>query len=87
MTCEGLRIRAKKTRSYRPQTDGKAERFIQTLLPEWAYAPIYVTSNERMAVLPIFLAHYNQHRNHGSLGNQPAITRMPSVNNVAGIHS
>ena len=85
--CEALDISVKKTRPYRPQTNGKAERFIQTLLREWAYARIYITSNERMAVLPIFLIHYNEHRNHGSVGNKPPITRMPSVNNVAGIHS
>jgi transposase InsO family protein len=85
-TCEGLRIRVKKTRPYRPQTNGKAERFIQTLIREWAYARVYVTSNERMAVLPIYMRHYNEHRHHGSVGNPP-ITRMPGVNNVAGIHS
>ncbi len=85
--CDGLDIAVKKTRPYRPQTDGKAERFIQTLLREWAYVRVYITSNERMAVLPIFLTHYNEHRNHGSVGNKPPITRMPSVNNVAGIHS
>ena len=85
--CEGLHIGVKKTRPYRPQTNGKAERFIQTLLREWAYARIYITSNERMAVLPIFMTHYNEHRNHGSVGNEPPITRMPGVNNVAGIHS
>ncbi len=86
-TCEGLRIGVKKTRPYRPQTNGKAERFIQTLLREWAYVRVYGTSNERMAVLPIFLTHYNEHRNHGSVGNKPPVTRMPGVNNVAGIHN
>lgn len=86
-TCQELGIRVKKTRPYRPQTNGKAERFIQTLLREWAYVRAYVTSNERTAVLPIYLTHYNEHRNHGSVGNQPPITRMPGVNNVAGIHS
>jgi transposase InsO family protein len=85
-TCEALTIRAKRTRPYRPQTNGKAERFIQTLLREWAYARVYVTSNERMAVLPIYLTHYNEHRNHGSLRNRPPITRMPGVNNLHRIH-
>ncbi len=85
--CEGLDIAVKKTRPYRPQTNGKAERFIQTLLREWAYARIYITSNERMTVLPIFLTHYNEHRNHGGIRNKPPITRMPGVNNVAGIHT
>ena len=86
-TCDGLRIRVKKTRPYRPQTNGKAERFIQTLLREWAYARVYRSSNERLTVLPIYLTHYNEHRNHGSLSNRPPITRMPGVNNVHGIHS
>ena len=86
-TCAVLGIRVKKTRPYRPQTNGKAERFIQTLLREWAYARVYVTSNERMKVLPVYLTHYNEHRDHGSLRNQPPISRMPGVNNVHGIHS
>jgi len=84
--CDALQISVKKTRPYRPQTNGKAERLIQTLLREWAYARAYMTSNERMDVLPIFLTHYNEHRNHGSLGGKPPITRMPGVNNVHGNH-
>ena len=86
-TCDGLRIRVKKTRPYRPQTNGKAERFIQTLLREWAYARAYNTSDQRVRVLPAFLTHYNEHRNHGSLGSRPPITRMPCVNNVHGNHN
>ncbi len=82
-----LGIRVKKTLPYRPQTNGKAERFIQTLLREWAYFRVYVSSNERLAVLPIFLTHYNQHREHSSLKLKPPITRMPGVYNVAGIHT
>lgn len=85
--CQRLGIRKKFTRPYRPQTNGKAERFIQTLLREWAYFRIYTSSNERLAVLPLFLIHYNQHRDHGSLDQKPPITRMPGVNNVAGIHT
>lgn len=85
--CEKLQIRTKKTRPYRPQTNGRAERFIQTLLREWAYTKIYVTSNERMAVLPVDLTHYDEHRDHGSLRNRPPITRMPGVHNVHGIHT
>ena len=87
ITCERLQVQVKKTRPYRPQTNGKAERFIQTLIREWAYFRIYATSNERMAVLPIYLIHYNQHREHSSLKLKPPITRMPGVYNVAGIHS
>ena len=85
-TCDRLHIRVKKTRPYRPQTNGKAERFIQTLLREWAYFRVYQTSNERMAVLPMYLRHYNEHREHGSVKSKPPITRMPGVYNVAGIH-
>lgn len=85
--CQAMGIRKKYTRPYRPQTNGKAERFIQTLLREWAYARIYITSNERKTVLPIYLTHYNYHRQHGSLNSNPPITRMPGVYNVAGIHS
>lgn len=86
-TCAALEISVKKTRPYRPQTNGKAERFIQTLLREWAYARAFMTSNDRMDVLPLFLIHYNEHRNHSSLGNRPPITRMPTVNNAHGIHN
>ena len=85
--CQKLGICHKYTRPYRPQTNGKAERFIQTLLREWAYVRVYTTSNERRKVLPHWLTHYNEHRGHGSLGNLPPITRMPGVYNVAGIHT
>jgi len=85
--CQALGIRHRYTRPYRPQTNGKAERFIQTLLREWAYGRIYATSNERKRVLAIWLTHYNEHRNHGSLRNHAPITRVLGVNNVAGIHS
>ena len=86
-TCERFGLRAKTTRPYRPQTNGKAERFIQTLLREWAYARIYATSNERLAVLPTYLTHYNHHRQHGSLRYKPPFSRIPGVNNARGIHS
>jgi len=84
--CEALGIRVKKTRFYRPQTNGKAERFIQTLLREWAYFRIYQTSQERKAVLPLYLLHYNEHRAHGGISSKTPITRIPGVNNVAGVH-
>ena len=74
ITCERFQVQVKKTRPYRPQTNGKAERFIQTLIREWAYFRIYATSNERMAVLPIYLIHYNQHREHSSLKLKPPIS-------------
>ncbi len=86
-TCDALRIKVKKTRPRRPQTNGKAERFIQTLLREWAYGRAYATSNDRMDVLPAFLTHYNEHRKHGGIGSKTPITRMPGVNNAHGNHN
>lgn len=85
--CSGMGIRIKKTRPYRPQTNGKAERFIQTMIREWAYGRVYTSSEERRRALPAWMVHYNQHRNHGSVGHRPPITRMPGVNNLHGIHT
>ena len=85
--CRTLGIRKKNTRPYRPQTNGKAERFIRTLLSEWAYARVYRTSNERLRLLPMYIDHYNGHRNHAGVNFKPPLFRMPGVNNVAGVHS
>ena len=74
--CRWLAIRHIRTRPYTPKTNGKAERFIQTLLREWAYALPYKTSQRRNADLPRWLRLYNQQRPHGSLGNQPPISRL-----------
>ena len=63
-----------RTRPYRPRTNGKAERFIQTMLREWAYAQTYRSSEQRRAVLPRWLRHYNHTRLHGSLGHKPPIS-------------
>ena len=63
-----------RTRPYRPRTNGKAERFIQTLLREWAYAATYRSSDHRRTVLPRWLHHYNHTRLHGSLGHKPPIS-------------
>jgi transposase InsO family protein len=68
----------------RPRTNGKAERFIQTLINEWAWARIYGSSAERTATLPLYLERYNFRRPHGSLGKQAPATR---VNNLAGNYS
>ena len=87
VTCEALGIKARKTRPYRPQTNGKAERFIQTLLREWAYFRVYATSNERMMVLPLYLTHYNEHRLHGGIHMKTPISRITGVNNVHGNHT
>jgi transposase InsO family protein len=66
---------------YRPRTNGKAERFIKTLIEEWAWERIYGSSAERKAALPLFLDRYNFRRPHGSLSKQPPATR---VNNLVG---
>jgi transposase InsO family protein len=79
--CRELGLRHLRTRPYRPRTNGKAERFIQTLQNEWAYGRLYASSNERTAALPFFLTHYNCSRRHGSLGHQAPATRL---NNLVG---
>lgn len=71
-----LGLRHVRIRPYRPRTNGKAERFIQTLLNEWAYVRIYGSSAERTAALPLFLERYNYHRPHGSLGHKPPASRL-----------
>jgi transposase InsO family protein len=73
---EHLRVVHKRTRPYRPRTNGKAERFIQTLLREWAYAAAYLTSLARARVLPRWLRHYNRRRPHGSLDGLPPFSRL-----------
>ena len=70
------RLQHLRTRPYRPQTNGKAERFIQTLLREWAYVRPYRTSAIRARALLRFLAYYNRERPHGSLSGQPLISRL-----------
>jgi Transposase./Integrase core domain. len=74
----------KLTRAYRPQTNGKVERFNRTLLDEWAYLRPYTSNDERTAALDDFLHGYNYHRCHTALGGQPPISR---VNNAAGQYS
>jgi transposase InsO family protein len=74
--CRKLGLKHIFTRPYRPQTNGKAERFIQTALREWAYARAYDTSDQRARNLPIWLHHYNWHRPHGSLESKPPISRL-----------
>lgn len=74
--CRRLGLRHCRTRPYTPKTNGKAERFIQTLLREWAYAVPYRNSENRNADLPRWLHIYNHRRPHGSLGNRPPISRL-----------
>jgi transposase InsO family protein len=79
-----LGLRHLRIRPYRPRTNGKAERFIQTMLDEWAYVRIYGSSAERTTALPRFLERYNFRRPHGSLGKKAPATR---VNNLVGNYS
>ena len=83
-TAAGLGIGLKRTRRYRPQTNGKVERFNRTLAEEWAYQRPYTSNAERSAALPNWLHTYNHHRAHTALGGHPPITR---VNNPAGHYS
>lgn len=86
--CKRLALRQIFTRPYTPQTNGKAERFIQTSLREWAYARAYNTSDERTAELPRWLHRYNWHRPHGSIGSKPPISRLGLTgNNLLRLHS
>jgi transposase InsO family protein len=85
--CHELGLRHIRTRAYRPQTNGKAERFIQTALREWAYAKAYTHSDGRTAELPIWLHRYNWHRPHGSLKAQTPISRLGlTEDNVLRLH-
>jgi transposase InsO family protein len=79
-----LGAQARFTRSYRPQTNGKAERFNRTMADEWLYARPFTSSQDRADALPAFLHIYNHHRGHTALNGQPPITR---VNNPAGQHN
>ena len=84
--CDELGIGHRYTRPYRPQTNGKAERMVRTLLGEWAYAGPFHDTAERIARLPEFLDFYNRRRPHWSLNGQPPISRAP-VNNPTGKNS
>ena len=75
IACRRLRIKHLRTRPYRPQTNGKAERFIRTLLAGWAYGAIYRSSHERTQALDGWLWHYNHRRRHSALGHQAPISR------------
>ncbi len=77
--CARNRVRRRFTRPYRPQTNGKAEALIKTLLREWAYRFAYPTSQHRSRALPGFLRWYNGRRPHGSLGGRPPISRVSNV--------
>ena len=82
--CRALGLRHLRTRPYRPRTNGKAERFIRTLLAGWAYGAIYGSSQERTAALDGWLWTYNHRRPHGALSHKPPIARLHELNNLAG---
>jgi transposase InsO family protein len=84
IACRTLGIRHIRTRPYRPQTNGKAERFIRTLLGGWAYGAIYRDSAERNAALAGWLDFYNRRRPHGALSHKPPIARLNELNNLLG---
>ena len=86
--CRDLGIKHIRTKPYTPKTNGKAERFIQTSLREWAYARAYDSSDERTAELPRWLHSYNWHRPHGSIGSKPPISRLAlDRNNLLRLHT
>ena len=84
IACRTLGIRHLRTRPYRPQTNGKAERFIRTLLGGWAYGAIYSSSAERTTALAGWIDFYNRRRPHGALGHKPPIARLNELNNLLG---
>lgn len=85
--CKALGLKHIRTRPYTPKTNGKAERFIQTSLREWAYARAYPTSNHRAAELPRWLHNYNWHRPHGGIKYQTPISRLGlDENNLLRLH-
>ncbi len=77
--CAELGITHKRTRPYRPQTNGKIERFHRTLADGWAYARFYESTTQRNAALPGWLHFYNHHRPHSAIGGQPPVTRLTNV--------
>jgi len=85
--CKRLGLRHIRTRPYTPRTNGKAERFIQTALREWAYARAYDTSKQRALELPYWIHRYNWHRPHGSIGSMPPISVLGLTgNNLLRLH-
>jgi transposase InsO family protein len=87
IACRALGLRHLRTRPYRPQTNGKAERFIRTLLGGWAYGALYRNSKERTAALDGWLDSYNHHRKHSALGHKPPIARLNERTNLLGTYS
>jgi transposase InsO family protein len=78
-TCRELTLKHLFTQPYRPRTNGKAERFIQTLTRRWAHGALYANSTERSAALAGWLTHYNYTRRHGSLAHKPPAARLAEL--------
>ena len=87
LCCRMLGIRHLRTRPYRPQTNGKAERFIRTMLGGWAYGALYRNSRERTAALDGWLWRYNHQRPHRAIGRQPPAARLRELNNLLGSYT
>ena len=87
IACRALGLKHLRTRPYRPQTNGKAERFIRTMLGGWAYGAIYRSSAERTAALEGWLWRYNYRRKHGALGRRPPAVRLAELNNALGSYN
>jgi transposase InsO family protein len=87
LACRALNIRHLRTRPRRPRTNGKAERFIKTMIAGWNDGAIYGSSRERAAALDGWLWTYNHRRPHGALSHKPPITRLNELNNLAGSYS
>jgi transposase InsO family protein len=89
LACRALGLRHLRTRPYRPRTNGKAERFIRTLLAGWAYGAIHASSEQPTAALSVWLDHYNYRRPHGALSHQPPAARLAQLtgNNLPGSYT
>jgi len=87
IACRALGIKHLRTRPYRPQTNGKAERFIRTMLGGWAYGALYRNSSERTAALDAWIDYYNHHRRHAALGHKPPIARLHERTNLLGTYT
>jgi transposase InsO family protein len=77
--CRRLAVKHRRTRPYRPRTNGKAERFIQTMLREWAYGTVYRTSTQRTEALQPWIDYYNHRRPHGAISHRPPATRLTAA--------
>ncbi len=86
--CQRLGLKHIRTKPYTPRTNGKAERFVQTCLREWAYARAYSNSQQRAPELPFFMHRYNWHRPHAGIGDKPPISTLGLTgNNLLRLHS